>query len=119
MRPLLLCSMMIAMLGVVLTEAEAGQQKPVHPSFDCHQTTTAVERVICSHDELATLDLEMMRLYRDAVTKAPRSARKHLQTEQARWLDRRNACTETASRTMQRCIEAEYQARLQQLSPHP
>ena len=118
MRMLLRCSIVAVLVWTPLV-AEAGQKKPVQPSFNCHEATTVVERVICSHEELAILDLDMVRRYRAAVTTADPSARKHLQTEQARWLARRNACTETATRTLQQCIEAEYQARITQLTTHP
>lgn len=116
MRIVVRCSI-AAVLASTAFAGEAAQNKPVQPSFNCHEATTAVERVICSHDELARLDLDMARRYRDTVTRAEPPARKHLQTEQARWLARRNSCTETVRRTMQQCIEAEYETRLHQLGP--
>ena len=33
------------------------------PSFDCNKATTEVEKLICSDDELAKLDVEMNKSY--------------------------------------------------------
>ena len=35
----------------------------VSPSFDCRKATTEVEKLICSDDELAKLDVEMSKSY--------------------------------------------------------
>lgn len=116
MRADMRCAIMAAVLVWAVTPA-AAEQKPIQPSFNCHEATTVVERVICSHDDLATLDLDTARLYREAVSRAPAAERKHLQTAHARWQARRNACTATATRTLQQCIEAEYRARIAELRP--
>ena len=36
------------------------------PSFDCAKATTEVEKLICSDDELAKLDVEMNKWYKKA-----------------------------------------------------
>jgi uncharacterized protein len=84
------------------------------PSFECKGELTTVERVICTHGDLAALDVELAAAYREALARAPTlSARKALQTDQARWRGRRNECD--AQQPMQDCIAAEYKARLAQL----
>lgn len=37
------------------------------PSFDCAKATTEVEKLICSDDELAKLDVEMNKWYKKAL----------------------------------------------------
>ena len=39
----------------------------VQPSFDCAKATTEVEKLICSDDELAKLDVEMNKWYRKEI----------------------------------------------------
>ena len=109
----------LVMIGLSAGPAAAARQtkEKVLPSFDCHQTTTVAERVICTHQELAKLDVEMIRLFRNAVNKAPSDQRKDLHTEQARWIARRNDCGETDDATVQKCIEKAYRERIAQLRP--
>ena len=65
----------------------------VQPSFDCNKATTEVEKLICSDDELAKLDVEMNKWYRKArLWRATYSKRSNieLQNSQNGWLQRRN-----------------------------
>lgn len=63
------------------------------PSFDCAKATTEVEKLICSDDELAKLDVEMNKWYKKArLWRATYSKLSNieLQDSQNRWLQRRN-----------------------------
>ena len=65
----------------------------VSPSFDCTKATTEVEKLICSDDELAKLDVEMNKWYKKArLWRATysKSSNIELQNSQNRWLQRRN-----------------------------
>lgn len=63
------------------------------PSFDCAKATTEVEKLICSDDELAKLDVEMNKWYKKArLWRATYSKHSNieLQNSQNGWLQRRN-----------------------------
>ena len=63
------------------------------PSFDCNKASTKVEKLICSDDELAKLDVEMNKWYKKArLWRATYSKLSNieLQDSQNRWLQRRN-----------------------------
>ena len=65
----------------------------VSPSFDCTKATTEVEKLICSDDDLAKLDVEMNKWYKKArLWRATysKSSNIELQNSQNRWLQRRN-----------------------------
>jgi uncharacterized protein len=107
----------LIVMGLSALPASAAQQtaEKVLPSFDCHHTTTVAERVFFTHQELPKLDVEMIRLFRDAVNQAPSDKRKDLHTEQARWIARRNDCGESDDATVQKCIERSYRERIAEL----
>ena len=110
----------LGVLGITVVLLAACDARSVgaarSPSFECKGELTTVERVICSHHDLAALDVDMAAAYRDALAKAPTlEARKALHTEQARWRGRRNECE--AHDPMQACIAAQYKARIAQLRP--
>ena len=77
-------------LALILTNPAGAK---VQPSFDCAKATTEVEKLICSDDELAKLDVEMNKWYRKArLWRATYSKRSNieLQNSQNGWLQRRN-----------------------------
>ena len=70
----------------VATEARSS----VEPSFDCGQSSSNVERMICSDSELAGLDARLAALYGEARRNATRRAM--ALTGQRAFLSRRNQC---------------------------
>lgn len=65
------------------------------PSFDCQKASTQVERLICSSDELATLDVKMVQAYTRLMKIYP--GRDSLRSDQRSWLkNERSACKDTA-----------------------
>jgi uncharacterized protein YecT (DUF1311 family) len=84
-------------------------------SFDCAKAGTAVEKTICADRELARLDRQLARLYKQALTRAPET--RELLAAQARWLrTRRNPCSTKT------CLKTVYEQRIialqRLLSPH-
>jgi uncharacterized protein len=101
-------------VALLVPAAAAAAVAAQDPSFDCKGDLATVERVICTHHELAALDVELAAAYREALARAPSlSARKALQTDQARWRGRRNECEQHDP--MQDCIATQYRARLAEL----
>lgn len=80
----------------VKPETQPQQTPPAQttaPSFDCTKAEKTAEKFICSDNELATLDLEVARLYKlasDALNATP--GFEGLLTSQRKWLDQRNTC---------------------------
>ncbi|WP_428685337.1 TIR domain-containing protein [Sphingopyxis sp.] len=78
----------------------------IPPTFNCDKAGTHAEKLICSSDELASLDREMARAYRQLSGVAVKR-RELLQTEQSRWrLSVRDGCPDEAcmSRVMRQRI---------------
>ena len=66
----------------------------VSPSFDCAKAKTEVEKLICSDDELANLDVEMSEWYNKSMHWQSIIANKYNGAEksmQSEWLNRRNS----------------------------
>ncbi|SET48239.1 peptidoglycan-binding protein [Oceanicella actignis] len=67
------------------------------PSFDCTRAATLSERAICADPRLAARDLELTRLYGDAIAGAGAARAGALRAEQQAWLTRRDRCGADAS----------------------
>ena len=76
-------------------------------SFDCAQTLTKIEKLICSAPELSALDDQLNAEYAKATKTSDSSST--LKVEQRRWLVERNRCADTV------CIKSAYTERLAQL----
>lgn len=62
-------------------------------SYDCTRATATVEKLICRDSQLAQMDIELMRLYRLALTdehSVPRPDK--VLIDQQFWMDARNQC---------------------------
>lgn len=79
------------------------------PSFDCNKADKWYEKLICSDSELAALDLEMARLFRQLKSHSTDEANA-LNASQAEWRKNvRNVCRDRA------CLIDGYTARIKQL----
>ena len=68
----------------------------IPPTFNCRYASTNAEKAICASDELAALDRDMARAYRQLVAVAV-ARRDFLANEQSRWrLSVRDACPDDA-----------------------
>ena len=85
----------------------------VQPSFDCSKASTRVERLICSDEDLARLDVELLEIYNLAKDEHPRmhdgdtgKSSFPLGADQTRWRTKvRDACKDVA------CLKTAYERR--------
>lgn len=93
------------------SQASAHISEPVRPSFNCARAADAVERMICSSNELSVLDLALANSYRDITAKAKSQYEKsQLKKAQLYWLaEVRNRCITES------CIATAYRDRLKEL----
>ncbi|MDD4557135.1 MAG: hypothetical protein PHE89_07445 [Alphaproteobacteria bacterium] len=87
------------------------------PSFDCNKASNEVEKLICSDDELAKLDVEMNDWYRKVIrweTLLVGASSDSIVYEQNEWLKRRNNF-ECTSKTMSKkdCLISLYKEAIQ------
>lgn len=78
------------------------------PSFDCAAATTTVEQFICSDAELASLDVELLQIYRRVA--AASADKDGLKKSQRIWMKQRNACDTVE------CVGEAYRNRIAALS---
>ncbi len=90
--------------------AVAAPAPEVRPSFDCSSRQLPSEAAVCSHPELAELDLELDRLYTEKL-KRPGAQRQALLIAQRQWVRNKDTCSGNVA-----CLKIQYQARVQQLS---
>lgn len=101
-------SLLIATTVVVILGAQAALAEP-EASFDCAKAGAAVEKLICSSDELANLDRSLAAYY--AVARSTfEESRECVRADQLRWLrEIRNRCADVE------CLERAYLERLAEL----
>ncbi len=83
----------------------------VRPSFDCGSRQLPSEVAVCSHPELAELDLELDRLYTEKLKRPGTALRQGLVIAQRQWVRNKDTCSGNVA-----CLKIQYQARIQQLS---
>lgn len=89
------------------------------PSFDCNKASTEVERLICSDDKLAKLDVEMNNSYHAFMkTLDDDFYRDKLKTKQQDWLSYRGklSCMNTNNKYKINCLKRAYQTRIDNLT---
>lgn len=89
------------------------------PSFDCNKATTEVEKLICSDDELAKLDVEMNKSYHAFMkTLDEEYYRNKLKRKQIDWLGYRGklSCFNTNDNKKTSCLKNAYQRRIENLN---
>ncbi len=90
-----------------------------NPSFDCTKATTEVEKLICSDDELAKLDVEMNKSYHAFMkTLDEEYYRNKLKKKQREWLDYRGklSCFNTNDNKKTTCLKNVYRVRINDLN---
>lgn len=94
------------------------------PSFDCLKAGTAVERLICADDNLATRDSQLSRLYLGALESVDEARAVQERAAQRAWLSERNsACVLTPAEeaipsrvdSAARCLRNVYDTRIRAL----
>lgn len=80
------------------------------PSFDCQKASNGAERLICSSQQLAELDVQMSQTYRDYLGSVEAGQRSETKQEQGSWVRQvRNACASVD------CMASAYQARIEEM----
>ncbi len=77
------------------------------PSFDCAKAANDAERLVCSDNQLAALDVRMADLYRQGLTSVADT--NEFTGEQVGWLSRRDVCTD------KECLVVAYNDRIKDL----
>jgi uncharacterized protein len=96
------------------------------PTFDCKKAGGEVEKLICSDEALAGLDVALDKVYAAAKAKATGKPAAQLKAEQRGWVKGRNECWKangqetwiTATwtvKTVRACVEAQYRLRTSEL----
>jgi len=87
------------------------QQASVTPSFNCAAASAPAEIAICNDASLAAMDNQLARQFATRLMATPAASANAFRTEQARWLQSRNACGADTD-----CLGSSYRSRLQQLA---
>jgi len=95
------------MFIVLAVSVIAGAPAVSAQSFDCDKARIATEFAVCDSPRLSRLDERMASLYFGL----PHYIREDIESEQLRWLRRRNACGYD-----RRCIARAYRRRIDTLS---
>lgn len=85
-------------------------QSRVKPSFDCSKASTNAEKLVCSDDELAILDLKLANAYKNARNSADAAGKKKILEEQKIWLKAYNFCNDKD------CVKQNLEQRIQALN---
>lgn len=85
----------------------------VSPAFDCAKAEGEVEQLICSDDELASMDLLLARTYSQTIQNIPKEERATFRAEQRGWIKGRNDCWKADN--VRRCVEFSYQSKTVEL----
>jgi uncharacterized protein len=99
---------------VLSTNAFAQTINETGPSFPCGGNLLPTEAVICSDDNLASLDRQLATVYRNKLRELSQDQQAELQTAQKTWVAQRNQC-----RTNKSCIINAYQSRISLLGSPP
>lgn len=93
--------------------------KAITPSFDCAKAKTEVEKLICSDPELARLDREMAKAYKELNDNLPRKENKiTLKKRQRIWLENREkvpCMARVKNSEKKQCLYHIYKYRIQKL----
>ena len=103
--------MRIALLTVFAAAFSAAGAAP-HASFDCAKAASPVEKLVCSDEGLAALDVQMAAVFGKLVAANPANA-PDLRSDQRAWLLQRTQCLDGTQRTTQlTCLKEHYQNRM-------
>ena len=86
---------------------QSSAKEQIKPSFDCSKASTNAEKLVCSDNELASLDNELSKAYANARNSRDNAGKKQLLSEQKAWLATYNQCADKA------CVKQKLQERIQ------
>lgn len=114
MKPLMAFSNGVLAASLYLVTGACANAASYTTSFDCARATAAIEKLICRDSQLAQMDLELLRLYRLALTdehSVPLPDK--VMIDQQFWVDARNQCA--SDREPRTCTIRSYAQRAHQL----
>lgn len=93
-----------------ISGVSAAVEKPITaPSFDCSKAVTGAEKLVCSNESLAQLDLQLMHTYKGLLDTS--SDKEELRKKQNFWRKKQRDICATAS-----CVATAYQERIADLA---
>lgn len=88
----------------------SGSTSAVVASFPCEKAGTKVEKIICSMQEIADLDIEMSKKYKTVMSMADGEDKAFHRKAQRTWVKERNSCNDAM------CVAKSYIGQLEQLN---
>lgn len=88
---------------------QSGTKEQIKPSFDCSKASTNAEKLVCSDNELASLDNELSKAYSNARNSLDSAGKKKLTSEQKAWLATYNKCVD------KECVKQNLEKRINEL----
>jgi uncharacterized protein YecT (DUF1311 family) len=107
---------LLCVLSPVLSTIALGQiANETTPSFSCNGKLLSTEAVICSDDDLASVDRQLASIYSTKLRSLPTGQQAELEASEKAWLAERNSCGTNKS-----CIRNAYQVRIRSIGgPSP
>ena len=103
----------MVLASVVLTGIVAGVAQAHQPSFDCHKAKQWSDMMVCGNPNLADLDGQVDKAYKQASTSLPPKDAQQVREVQEAWLRGREKCQHDADPT--KCLETYYQRRIKEI----
>ncbi|WP_419710615.1 MliC family protein [Pseudomonas sp. NFX224] len=114
MKKVTACFASVLSASICLATVPCAHAPPFTTSYDCATATATVEKLICRDSQLAQMDIELMRLYRLALTdehSVPLPDK--VLIDQQFWVEDRNQCASQAD--IKACTIQSYAKRAHQL----
>jgi Uncharacterized protein conserved in bacteria, putative lipoprotein len=88
----------LALAALVTMPLPIGQAAAfaAQPSFDCDGARGEIERLICTDDELAALDVRFAKDFASAMARSPANRIADLRARARNWMKDRNACAKAS-----------------------
>ncbi|MCB9796314.1 MAG: DUF1311 domain-containing protein [Alphaproteobacteria bacterium] len=103
----------VGLAGCAVPQAPLRPQEHIPPSFDCQEHQSPIETLLCSDNDLATMDNEMADLYVHLRELLPKEEFAPVRDAQRSFLKRREACATSIDRRA--CVLPLYGTRIPQL----
>jgi uncharacterized protein len=100
-------------LTLTLTLPLSPSAQAANASFKCTAHSSKIEKLICTDNDLAQLDVSLASLYQVTMKSLSKADQSDLKAEQRDWLESRNACSKAAN--AKDCLKEEYHARINEL----
>ncbi|MBU1052604.1 MAG: DUF1311 domain-containing protein [Proteobacteria bacterium] len=99
-----ICNLLLTIILLVIIFTVVQASGAEYPSFDCRKAKTCVEKFICSHAEIAKLDIKMSEEYRHLLSKLHGKDKEQVKQNQRRWIKGRDERCEPAPKMIEKVI---------------